>query len=144
MRQGGGRRGGSVAGNQQGNATTLFHKIPAYHGSLFIDPATGIIRRVTLEAEMGDGPVSRAAAVIEYGAVTIGDRKFICPLRSMAVYMGPPESGPPASELPATTTRALEPNGTLYLNETSFTNYHRLGSTVRVLSESEPPPATKP
>jgi hypothetical protein len=58
--------------------------------------------------------------------------------------MGPPESGPPASELPATTTQALEPKGTLYLNETSFTNYHRLGSTVRVLSESESPAATKP
>jgi hypothetical protein len=143
-RQGGGRRGGSVVGNQQGNATVPFHKIPGYHGSLFIDPASGVIRRVTLEADMGDGPVSRADTVIEYGAVTIGDRKFICPLRSMNVYMGPAESGPPASELPSTITPSLEPKGTLYVNETSFTNYHRLGSTVRVLSESETPPATHP
>jgi len=139
-----GRRGGSVTANQQSSATTLFHKIPGYHGSLFIDPATGVIRRVTLDADMGDGPVSRAATVIEYGAVAIGDRKFVCPLRSMVIYMGPPESGPPASELPATITPALEPKGTLYLNETSFTNYHRLGSTVRVLSESETPSAIKP
>lgn len=143
-RQGGGRRGGSVIGNQQGNATVPFHKIPGYHGSLFIDPASGVIRRVTLEADMGDGPVSRADTVIEYGAVTIGDRKFICPLRSMNVYMGPAESGPPASELPSTITPSLEPKGTLYVNETSFTNYHRLGSTVRVLSESEAPPTSRP
>jgi hypothetical protein len=142
---GGGRRGGgAVSGNVQGDATTLFHKIPAYHGSLFIDPATGVIRRVTLEAEMEDSPVSQAATVIEYGPVVIGDRKFICPLRSMNLYEGPAESGPPPSELPTTVTEALLPTGTLYVNETSFTSYHRLGSTVRVLSEAEAAPTAHP
>ena len=144
-RGGGGRRGGgSVAGNTQGDATPMFHKVPAYHGSLFIDPATGVIRRVTLEAEMEDSPVSQAATVIEYGPVVIGDRKFVCPLRSMNLYEGPAESGPPPSELPTTVTEALLPTGTLYVNETSFTNYHRLGSTVRILSEAEAAPAAHP
>ena len=143
---GGGRRGGGggSAGNIQTNAATLFHKIPAYHGSLFIDPASGVIRRITLEAEMEDSPVSQAATVIEYGPVVIGDRRFICPLRSMNLYEGPAESGPPASELPTTVTEALLPTGTLYVNETSFTSYHRLGSTVRVLSEAEAAPAAHP
>jgi hypothetical protein len=143
-RQGGGRRGGSVVGNQQGNATVLFHKIPAYRGSLFIDPASGVIRRVTLDAEMGDSSVSRAATVIEYGQVVIGNRKFICPLRSMVLYEGPAEYGPPASELPATTTKALEPKGTLYVNETSFTNYHRLGSEMRIINDADAPAASHP
>jgi len=140
-RRGGGRRGGSVAGDVQTKATIPFHKVPAYHGSLFINPETGVIRRVTLEAEMGDSPVSRAATVIEYGQVVIGERRFICPLRSMNIYEGPAESGPPASALPVTTPRSLEATGTLYVNETSFNNYHRLGSTVRVLPEGETPPA---
>jgi hypothetical protein len=143
-RQGGGRRGGSVAGNIQGNATTLFHKIPGYHGSLSIDPATGVVRRATLQAEMADSPVSLAATVIEYGPVVIGDRKFICPLRSMNVYEGPAESGPSPSELPGTVTQALQPTGTRYVNETSFTDYHRLGSTIRILTEAETPPTSRP
>jgi len=141
---GGGRRGGGggVTGTQQTSSSTLFHKVPGYHGSLFIDPATGVIRRMTLVAELGDGPVSRADTVIEYGPVTIGDRKFICPLRSMNVYEGPPEFGPPSSEIPVASVQALEPKGTLYVNETSFTNYHRLGSEMRILTEAETPPAS--
>ena len=144
-RQGGGRRGGGgVTTTQQAPATLLFHKVPAYHGSLFIDPATGIVRRVTVEAEMGDGPVTRAATVIEYGPVTIGDRKFICPLRSMNLYEGPAEFGPPASELQAGVTPSLLPTGTLYVNETSFSNYHRLGSSIRILPEPEAEAAPTP
>jgi hypothetical protein len=140
---GGGRRGGGggVMGTQQGTEGTLLHKIPGYHGSLFIDPSTGIIRRVTLDAELGDGPVSRAGTVIEYGQVTIGERKFVCPLRSMYVWEGPPEFGQPSSEIPVASVQALEPKGTLYVNETSFTNYHRLGSEMRIITEAENPPA---
>jgi hypothetical protein len=142
--RGGGRRGGAVSGSMPTSAATLFHKVPAYHGSLFIDPASGVIRRVTLEAEMGDSPISRAATVIDYGPVVIGERPFVCPLRSMNVYEGPAEAGPPASELPVTMPRSLEATGTLYINETSYANYHRLGSTVRVLSDGAAPSAIHP
>ena len=70
----------------------------------------------------------------------MGDRRFICPLRSMNIYEGPPESGPQASELPSTVTPSLLPTGTLYVNETSFTDYHRLGSSVRILPEADTRP----
>jgi hypothetical protein len=93
---------------------------------------------------MEESQVSQAATVIEYGPVVIGDRRFICPLRSMNLYEGPAEFGPPPSELPTTVTEALLPTGTLYVNETSFTSYHRLGSTVRILSEAEAAPAAHP
>jgi hypothetical protein len=93
-----------------------------------------------LEAELGDGTVSRADTVIEYGQVVIGDRKFVCPLRSMNIWLGPAEGGQPASELPINVPQSLLPKGTLYVNETSFTDYHRLGSEVRILTEAEMPP----
>ena len=142
--RGGGRRGGGGGGGTntvQSGASTLFHKVPAYHGSLFIDPATGVVLRMMVEAEMGDGPVSRADTVIEYGQVTIGDRKFICPLRSMNLYVGPFEPGPRASEMPGAGMLTVEPTGTLYVNETSFTNYHRLGSEMRILPPADAPVA---
>jgi len=140
----GGRRGGSPVGDGETVLGTPFHKVPGYHGSLFIDPESGVVRRITLEADMEDSRISRVATVIEYGPVVIGDRKFICPLRSMNLFEGPPESGQPGNEFPSDMPRALQPTATLYLNETSFTNYHRMGSEIRILTESETPPASHP
>jgi hypothetical protein len=143
---GGGRRGGGggrgAGGSVATGATIPLHMVPAYHGSLFIDPATGIVRRMTLEAEMGDGTVKRADTVIEYGQVAIGDRKFVCPLRSMYIWMGPEEGGQPSSELAINIPQSLLPKGTLYVNETSFSEYHRLGSEIRILTEAETKAAT--
>jgi len=140
---GGGRRGGGrgAMGNQATGDQIPLHMVPGYHGSMFIDPVTGIVRRLTVEAELGDGTVSRADTVIEYGQVVIGDRKFVCPLRSMNIWMGPAEGGQPASELPINVPQSLLPTGTLYVNETSFTDYHRLGSEMRILTVAEAPPA---
>jgi len=142
--RGGGRRGGGGRGAAGEIATgdqIPLHMVPGYHGSLFIEPATGVIRRLTVVAELGDGTVSRADTVIEYGQVVIGDRKFVCPLRSMNIWMGPAESGQPASELPINVPQSLLPKGTLYVNETSFTDYHRLGSEMRIINVAEAPAA---
>jgi hypothetical protein len=137
------RRVPSLAGDGQIVIGTPFHKIPAYHGSLFIDPDSGVVRRITLEADMDDSPVSRVATVIDYGPVVIGDRKFVCPLRSLNLYLGPAESGLLANEAPSAIPPPLQPKGTLYLNETSFTNYHRLGSEIRILAGTETQPTSK-
>jgi hypothetical protein len=128
-------------GSQATGEQIPLHMVPGYHGSLFIDPATGIVRRLTVEAELGDGTVSRADTVIEYGPVVIGNRKFVCPLRSMNIWVGPAEGGQPASELPINVPQSLLPKGTLYVNETSFTDYHRLGSEMRIINVAEAPAA---
>lgn len=135
-RTGRGRRGGSAQSGPPPDATTIFHKTPAYHGSLFIDPATGVVLRITLEAELDNSPLARIATVIEYGPVLIGDRKFICPLRSMALTQSPAEPDPanPLFTAPPFTQ----------VNESSFTNYHRLGSEIHILTDPAPPPAPRP
>jgi hypothetical protein len=114
----------------QGDPSNSLHKTPGYHGSLFIDPATGAVLRITLEADMGDSSIS---TVIEYGSVTIGDRSFICPLRSMALTQGPPESSP--------SIQFFQKIPFIQVNETSFSNYHRLGSTMRIITNAQAPPA---
>jgi hypothetical protein len=144
-RQGGGRRGGGSAlmVNSPGDPTASYHKTAGYHGSLFIDPASGTIVRITLEAEMGAGPVSRMASVIEYGPVVIGDRKYICPLRSLALIEA--LDGSNAANPAVATDRDTGVNTIVEVNETSFTNYHRLGSTARIVTDAEaPPPAEAP
>jgi hypothetical protein len=128
LRQGGRRGSGGVPPptTLQDNLANHFHSLPAYHGSLLIDPASGAILRITMQAELDvDGPVTRADILIDYGPVLIGDRKFICPLRSLALTQG----------LAGTNSNFGIPPDT-QINEASFTNYHRLGTSIRIIPES--------
>lgn len=124
-----------------------YSETPAYHGDIAIDPATGAVLRITAEASLSsDDPLQRAATAIEYGPVTIGDRRFICPTRSLAIsrepaWMAGSSSGGNASlngvgddslwqsplSRPANKTILL-------INETEFSDYHRFGSTSRILT----------
>jgi hypothetical protein len=60
----------------------------------------------------------------------------------MYIWMGPEEGGQPSSELAINIPQSLLPKGTLYVNETSFSEYHRLGSEIRILTEAETKAAT--
>jgi hypothetical protein len=103
-----------------------FHRLPAYHGSLTVDPISGAILRITIQAELDiDGPVTRADILVEYGPVVIGDRHFICPLISLALTQGLAGSN---------ATLGIPPD--MQINEATFTNYHRLGSSIRIIPES--------
>ena len=159
----GGRSGGQMINQLQPVASHAFRETPGYHGSLFIDPATGAILRITLEAELKNSdPLMRAATVIEYGSVSIGDQRFICPVRALALSMeeasqsggfgsgpldesstanGSSKSADKAWESP-TSHRDLSP--LLLLNETSFTHYHRLGASARILADAGEPNALTP
>ena len=126
--RGGSRRGGGQPPptNMDDDPDTHFHKLPAYHGSLTIDPASGAILRITIQADLDiDGPVTRADILVEYAPVVIGDRRFICPVLSLALTQG--LAGTNA-------TLGIPPD--MQINEASFTNYHRLGSSIRIIPES--------
>ena len=107
---------------------------PGYHGTLSIDPATGAILRIALEADLKTGdPLSRVATTVDYGPVKIGDRTFICPVRSLAITRENPTLNGHPTDFP-----------TLLVNETSFANYHRLGATVRIISGATEPGSAEP
>lgn len=133
---GGGRRGGGGGGqvlNQPDADAEPYLAKSGYHGSLSIDPATGIILRITLEADLNDrGPLAIARNAVVYGAVQIGDRSYMRPVRSLAISTEQPTSDPRPGQQPL-----------LLLSETSYTNYHRLGSTLRIVTDAtEPAPAS--
>jgi len=100
---------------------------PSYHGSIYIDPATGAILRITLDAELNPSePITREASAIDFGDVEIGGKKFVCPLRSVSIRL----------------TRAYLQNQAgvrtvLHVNRTQFTSYHRFGSSVQVIATEE-------
>jgi len=110
------------------DASRAFSDTPAYHGSIFIDPASGAILRITLEAELKESdPITRASTVVDYGPVKIGEQSYILPVRSLAVSMEPATYN--ANGQPRTPA-------TLLINETSFTHYHKLGATLRLLADN--------
>jgi hypothetical protein len=107
---------------------SFYHGTPAYHGSLSVDPDTGAILRVTIEAELPSGPIMRSAVAVEYGPVDIGGKSYICPVRSVAISSS--RSYLAKFKRDTTITR---------VNEVVFTNYHRFGSSLRVLSSPSTP-----
>ncbi len=119
----GGRRGG------RSNIQTIenshpFKDTPGYHGYIAVDSASGVILRITIEAEFKVGdPLDQASSVVQYGPVVLGNRRSICPLASMTFTQEHIDAG-----------STVPPNGTIrVLNETTFTHYQRLGSTVRMI-----------
>ncbi len=117
------------------NGSNAFHAQPGYHGSLAIDPVSGAILRLTLQADSKpDDPITHVASVIEYGPVDIGGRTYICPLHSLAFSVE--EVSTCFRELK---DQALVHNRTLVrpliLNRTTFSDYHRLGSTSRIIAD---------
>jgi VWFA-related protein len=106
--------------------TMLVHTKPSYHGAIWLDPRTGSVLRLTMEADSKDGvPFQRAGIMVQYGSVEIGDSKFICPLSSLALSVAVP--GP---------QDATQDNPTEWLNITRFSGYHRFASTTRILADA--------
>ena len=122
------------------NGSNAFHAQPGYHGSLAIDPVSGAILRLTLQADSKpDDPITHVASVIEYGPVDIGGRTYICPLHSLAFSVE--EVSTCFRELK---DQALVHNRTLVrpliLNRTTFSDYHRLGSTHKIITDGPETP----
>jgi len=152
-----GRSGGQMMNRLQPVVSHAFRETPGYHGSLAIDPATGAILRITLEAELkSSDPLLRAATVIEYGPVSIGDQRFICPVRALALSMEEASqngdsgisttmsSSQAADRAMASPASHRDLSPLLLLNETSFTHYHRLGASARILADAGEPNAPTP
>ncbi len=116
---------------------TSFHAQPAYHGSLAIDPESGVILRVTLEADWKKGdPISHVASIIEYGPEEIGGRRYVCPIWSLAFSVEDTN----ICHRDSYNRRVVQP---MTLNRTTFTNYHRLGSTSKIFTDAPPAQPTQ-
>ena len=103
-----------------------FHGNPGYHGYLYLDSETGVVLRLTIEADFhASGPTAQVGEWVEYGMVKIGEHDYQCPVRTTAFIHLPPWR--------------LDEDGFMNLNEVTFTNYHRFGSTARILSAPPEP-----
>ncbi|MGA9587901.1 MAG: hypothetical protein WBQ95_21400 [Terracidiphilus sp.] len=101
-----------------------FHAKPGYRGEIYLDPATGVIDRITLHAELADAdPVAISEIAVQYGYVDIGGKSYVCPIQGIAV-----------TEVHNLRMESVDGVGLeKHINIVHFLNYHKFGSTSRIL-----------
>jgi VWFA-related protein len=63
-----------------------FQQDVPFHGEFAVDPASGAILRLTVQADLKPAlPLARSGVMVEYGPVMIGEASYICPLRSVSI-----------------------------------------------------------
>jgi hypothetical protein len=125
-----------------------FKAVPAYHGEIAIDPASGAILRLVLKTDLLPGlPMERIDLVVNYGPVEIGGKTYICPTESTSIsksaalvffgFMyyddkkGKPDDSSPFNKKKQTTT-VSQPLVTA-INDVVFDNYHQFRGEVRIV-----------
>jgi len=103
-----------------------FREKPGYHGELYVDPTTGAIDRITLQADLTDAdPVTASGIAVQYGLVDIGGKNYVCPIQGIAV-----------SEVHNLVMESVDGVGLeRHINVVHFLNYHKFGSTSRILAK---------
>jgi VWFA-related protein len=140
---GGNGRGGGQQGASKGmlkSGESVFRQITGYHGNLTVDPDTGVILRIAIEADLKSADaIQRAAIMVEYGQVKIGETTYICPVRSVSASVSHETYQP-------SPTSAFVDMAEMQLNEVAFTGYHRFGSESTLVAQAVPasPPDAAP
>ena len=139
-----------------------FSARPAYHGELAINPDTGAIMRLVLKADLRPdaaqpgtaekSPLLRNDVLVEYGAIDIAGKQYICPNRFVSVMttwtlgsQGPikrPMSKAEGARAAKKALALLEFSRVNAINEAAFHDYHVFRSEIRIVSDpSEALPA---
>jgi VWFA-related protein len=106
----------------------VFRQTSGYHGHIAVDPATGAVLRVAIEADLDPGsPIHRASMMIEYAPVKMGSRTWICPVHSIAITASDEVFQP-------TALSPFEDLVELQVNDTTFSGYRRFGSEATIVT----------
>ncbi len=107
-----------------------FRQLVGYHGEIAVDPATGVIRRITAQADFKPSdPLSKADILVEYAPVDIGGYTYTCPTKSIAV----------SRAVLDTTSDSVgsESSGAVlwqtFLNDVQFQDYHLFHATTKIV-----------
>jgi VWFA-related protein len=124
-----------------GDGMNGFDVIAPYHGEIWIDPASGVVVRLEAIADLGAFvPLRRSDIVVEYGAVEIGGKTYICPVRSVSVMTS--RSVMTFREWDEG-FRTFGPYATT-MNDITFDSYHVFRAESRILVGINPSPGQSP
>ena len=124
-----------------GDGTLAFRRQTGYHGEIAIDPTSGAILRLTMQAALvGFVPLNRSDIMVAYGPVEIGGKTYICPIRSVSISRA--RSVPTLKEW-NDDFKTWGPYTTM-LNDFAFNDYHLFLAQSRMLTDFAPVPETAP
>jgi hypothetical protein len=114
-------------------------EVHAYHGEIAINPADGSILRITLLADFDPSNLNvKANVLVEYGSVVIGNKRYICPVKSVALSV---VRMPKTNAFRPLFFRDRCPVGSGFLrmriNDVRFTSYHLFRAESRILTDDE-------
>jgi VWFA-related protein len=108
-----------------------------FHGEFAVDPATGVILRLTVQADVEPRlPLKRSDVMVEYSPVVIGGNTCICPTRSVTI----------SRERSVIDIHEWGGNATVYapfktiLTDMTYNDYHEFRPTSRILPGFTPVP----
>ena len=118
----------------EGDGTTTLQIVQGYHGEITIDPETGAVLRLTIQADLNQGlPLVRSDILVDYGPVELGGKTYICPVRSLAVWRSRTVSSLALTDWDER-FRTYGPFSTM-LNDMAFDNYHLFRAETRMLTD---------
>jgi VWFA-related protein len=114
-----------------GDGSSDFAIKPGYHGEIAVDPASGAILRVEVEADLeGFVPLKQSDIMVSYGPVAIGGKVYILPVRSVHIWR---KRTVPVLEEWNAGFNTWGPYATV-LNQFTFEDYHMFRGESRMLS----------
>ena len=115
--------------------TLPFHEIAAYHGEMAIDPRTGVILRIQIQADLKPTePVVLAGTIVWYGTVEIGGKPYTCPTKSISITRAQSVQVDPVYHAPVALQQ--QPLKTA-LTEATFESYHVFRADARIVTPEE-------
>jgi VWFA-related protein len=134
----GSRRQGASSAQTFSGTPTMTRKATGYHGLLTVDPETGTVLRIVIEADLRpEDTIQRGAIMVEYGPVRIGEGIYTCPTHSVTISLS-------HALYQETKVSGLTDIVEMQLNDVSFTGYRRFGSQSTLLAVTDPAPAENP
>jgi hypothetical protein len=117
-----------------------FEKQARFHGEIAVDPATGEIFRLTMQADLEPRlPLIRSDIMVEYGPVVMAGKTYICPARAVSI----------ARQRRIVDIQEWAESFKVYgpfetnLSDMVYTKYHKFHSTFRILPGYTPGPDDK-
>jgi hypothetical protein len=133
----------------EGDGTTLYHNKAATYGEFALNPDTGAIMRIVINADLDEErdpnvPLIRSQIMVEYGPEQLGGKTYICPQRSVEISRGRSERALHEWSMSFSVYSYFE----TMINDVNFGGYHKFGSEARILpgfeEDEEAKPSPKP
>ena len=120
-----------------GDGKLSLNAVAGYHGEITIDPASGAILSLSVQADLkGYLPILRSDVMVAYGPVEIGGKTYICPVRSVSLMTMRTVLNDSAWGEDFLTYGPYQ----TAMDDFVFDQYHMFRSTSRVLTENSSPP----